>query len=86
MDTITMVLILLLAVIISGVAGRMLPIAIPLPLVQILIGALIEATMDAGAELKPEIFFLLLLPPLLFLDGWRLPPPRFQALPISGRS
>jgi CPA1 family monovalent cation:H+ antiporter len=73
MDTITIVLILLLAVIISGVAGRMLPIAIPLPLVQISIGALSEATMDVGAELKPEIFFLLFLPPLLFLDGWRLP-------------
>src|SRR5437899_1226295 len=73
MDTITIVLILLLAVVISGVVGRMLPIAIPLPLVQIAIGALIEATMDVGVQLKPEIFFLLFLPPLLFLDGWRIP-------------
>src|SRR5882724_10822184 len=72
MDTITIVLILLLAVVISGVVGRMLPIAIPL-LVQIAIGALIEATMDVGVQLKPEIFFLLFLPPLLFLDGWRIP-------------
>ncbi len=73
MDTITIVLILLLAVVISGVVGRMLPIAIPLPLVQIAIGALIEATMDVGVQLKPETFFLLFLPPLLFLDGWRIP-------------
>ena len=73
MDTITIVLILLLAVVVSGVVGRMLPIAIPLPLVQIAIGALIEATMDVGVQLKPEIFFLLFLPPLLFLDGWRIP-------------
>jgi len=42
-------------------------------LVQIAIGALIEATMDVGVQLKPEIFFLLFLPPLLFLDGWRIP-------------
>jgi CPA1 family monovalent cation:H+ antiporter len=51
----------------------MLPVAIPLPLVQIAIGALIAATMDVGVQLKPEIFFLLFLPPLLFLDGWRIP-------------
>jgi NhaP-type Na+/H+ or K+/H+ antiporter len=25
------------------------------------------------ADLEPEIFFLLFLPPLLFLDGWRIP-------------
>lgn len=73
MDTITIVLVLLLAVVISGVVGRMLPVAIPLPLVQIAIGALIAATMDVGVQLKPEIFFLLFLPPLLFLDGWRIP-------------
>lgn len=73
MDSITIVLVLLLAVVISGVVGRMLPVAIPLPLVQIAIGALIAATMDVGVQLKPEIFFLLFLPPLLFLDGWRIP-------------
>lgn len=73
MDIITLVLILLLAVVISGVVGRLLPVAIPLPLIQIAIGAGIEATMDMGVQLKPEIFFLLFLPPLLFLDGWRIP-------------
>ena len=27
----------------------------------------------SACELEPEIFFLLFLPPLLFLDGWRIP-------------
>jgi hypothetical protein len=26
-----------------------------------------------GVALKPDIFFLLFLPPLLFLNGWRIP-------------
>ena len=28
---------------------------------------------NVGVELKPEILFLPFLPPLLFLDGWRIP-------------
>lgn len=55
------------------VFGRIIPVAIPLPLIQIAIGALITATLDVGVKLRPEIFFLLFLPPLLFLDGWRIP-------------
>ncbi len=66
-------LILLLAVVVSGALARMSPVALPLPLVQIAIGALIAAVADLGVELRPDIFFLLFLPPLLFLDGWRIP-------------
>ncbi|MDQ0473433.1 Na+/H+ antiporter [Labrys wisconsinensis] len=73
MDSIETVLILFLAVVASGAAGRMLPFAVPLPLVQIAIGALIASTMDLGVRLDPQVFFLLFLPPLLFLDGWRIP-------------
>lgn len=73
METITVALILLLAVVVSGAIARMSPIALPLPLVQIAIGALIASVADLGVELKPDIFFLLFLPPLLFLDGWRIP-------------
>ena len=73
METVTVALILLLAVIVSGAVARMLPISLPLPLVQIVIGVLIAAVADLGVQLRPDIFFLLFLPPLLFLDGWSIP-------------
>jgi monovalent cation/hydrogen antiporter len=72
-DTIAVVLLLLLAVVISGALARMTPVALPLPLVQIALGAVIASVANLGVELKPDIFFLLFLPPLLFLDGWRIP-------------
>jgi len=73
LETIVVVLVLLLAVVISGAFSRMLPIAIPRPLVQIAFGAAIALIGDLQVKLEPDIFFLLLLPPLLFLDGWRIP-------------
>ena len=73
MDTITVVLLFLLAVVISNAIARMSPVALPLPLVQIALGAVIASVANLGVELKPDIFFLLFLPPLLFLDGWRIP-------------
>ncbi|ADP70814.1 Na+/H+ antiporter [Rhodomicrobium vannielii ATCC 17100] len=73
MDTITTALVLALAVVLSGWVSRALPVALPLPLVQIALGAAIANVADLGVELKPDIFFLLFLPPLLFLDGWRIP-------------
>src|SRR6266446_8678901 len=51
----------------------MSPVALPLPLVQIVLGAFIASMANLGVKLKPDIFFLLFLPPLLFLDGWRIP-------------
>jgi CPA1 family monovalent cation:H+ antiporter len=73
LETVVVVLVLLLAVVISGAFSRMLPISIPRPLVQIAFGAAIALIGDLQVKLEPEIFFLLLLPPLLFLDGWRIP-------------
>ncbi|SHH07833.1 Na+/H+ antiporter [Bradyrhizobium erythrophlei] len=73
MQTITVALILLLAVVISGALARMSRQRLPRPLVQIALGAAIASVADLGVELKPDIFFLLFLPPLLFLDGWRIP-------------
>lgn len=73
METITVALFLLLAVVISGAFARMSPLLLPLPLVQIALGVAIASVADLGVELEPEIFFLLFLPPLLFLDGWRIP-------------
>jgi len=72
-ETITIVLALMFAVVVSGVASRLLPLPIPRPLVQIVLGAFIGLVADWRVTLDPEIFFLLFLPPLLFLDGWRIP-------------
>ncbi len=73
MESITTSLFLLLAVVFSGIIARALPIALPLPLVQIALGAAIASVAQLRVELEPDIFFLLFLPPLLFLDGWRIP-------------
>ncbi|MDB5792613.1 MAG: Na+/H+ antiporter [Massilia sp.] len=73
MDSVGVVLAMLLAVIGSGYLVRMLPFGVPLPLVQIALGATIAGVFGHGVTLDPEIFFLLFLPPLLFLDGWRIP-------------
>jgi CPA1 family monovalent cation:H+ antiporter len=51
----------------------MLPFSIPTPLVQIVLGAGIGLSTSHRVELDPELFLFLFLPPLLFLDGWRIP-------------
>jgi Na+/H+ antiporter len=73
MESLGVVFAMLLAVIGSGYLVRVLPFALPLPLVQIALGAVIAGVFGHGVTLDPEIFFLLFLPPLLFLDGWRIP-------------
>ncbi len=71
MHTVTIVLVMLLAVTISGLLARAT--RLPLPLAQIALGfALVQITGES-VELEPHLFFLLFLPPLLFLDGWRIP-------------
>ncbi|HRO26248.1 MAG TPA: Na+/H+ antiporter [Luteimonas sp.] len=77
MASIELVLAMLLAVLASGylqrILQRILPLSLPLPLVQIALGAVIAGVFNEGVTLQPELFFLLFLPPLLFLDGWRIP-------------
>lgn len=70
-------LILLLAVALSGIVARLLPRRVPVPLIQIAIGALLRGLLGVKIPLDPEIFFLLFIPPLLFLDGWRIPKAAF---------
>jgi CPA1 family monovalent cation:H+ antiporter len=72
-ETIAVTLFFLLAVVVSGAFARMSPVPLPLPLVQIALGSIIASVANLGVALKPDIFFLLFLPPLLFLDGWRIP-------------
>lgn len=71
MHLIETILLLLLAVVVSGSIARMTRIA--LPLVQIALGAALVLITGSTVDLEPDIFFLLFLPPLLFLDGWRIP-------------
>ena len=73
MGVIGVVLSMLAAVVVSGILVRVNPFPVPTPLVQIAFGAVIAAVSHYEVRLDPEIFFLLFLPPLLFLDGWRIP-------------
>ncbi|OLP55645.1 Na+/H+ antiporter [Rhizobium rhizosphaerae] len=73
MESVGIVLILLLAVVVSSMVVRLLPIGLPAPLVQIALGAALSSVTGSTITLDPEVFFLLFLPPLLFLDGWRIP-------------
>ncbi|MDR1854857.1 MAG: Na+/H+ antiporter [Azoarcus sp.] len=73
MHSIEVLLFMLLAVIVSSYVTRVVPFSVPVPLVQIGLGVLIAAFSQNAMALNPEIFFLIFLPPLLFLDGWRIP-------------
>lgn len=71
MEVTGIVLLSLLAVVVSGLLARVSH--LPLPLVQVALGTGIAATGLVAVKLDPALFFLLFLPPLLFLDGWRIP-------------
>lgn len=74
------ILILLLAVAASGLIDRLVHVPLPMPLIQILVGAALAfAPLDLATQLRldPEIFMLLVIPPLLFADGWRIPKREF---------
>ena len=71
MEIVTVVLALLFAVLVGDWITRFVP--IPPPLVQIALGVLLAIGPVPSVELDPHIFFLVFLPPLLFLDGWRIP-------------
>ncbi|SHF30663.1 sodium/proton antiporter, CPA1 family [Microbulbifer donghaiensis] len=73
MHYVAVALLLLVAVTFSGIIARVLPRRLPLPLIQIATGVLLGSVFGVKIPLDPEIFFLLFIPPLLFLDGWRIP-------------
>ncbi|MFP3589118.1 cation:proton antiporter, partial [Paraburkholderia sp. SIMBA_055] len=78
MDIVFTVLILLLAVAASGVVVRLVPLKLPLPLVQIVFGALLAwPRLGLHVTFDPELFMMLFIPPLLFADGWRIPKREF---------
>ncbi|MEO6279784.1 Na+/H+ antiporter [Roseateles sp.] len=77
MDTVSLTLLFLLAVVLSDLLARalasILPFTLPTPLIQVAFGAVMGLFPALVVTLQPEVFFLLLLAPLLFLDGWRMP-------------
>ncbi len=73
MEALTIILLFLTSVVASNTISRSALVALPLPLVQIALGALIAQVTDFRIALEPEIFLLLFIAPLLFLDGWRIP-------------
>lgn len=70
MATLNLVLILVIAVVMSSWISRLLPRVAP-PLVQIALGAAMGRLGIDAVSINPDLFFVLFLPPLLFVDGWR---------------
>ncbi|WP_225785252.1 Na+/H+ antiporter [Xenophilus sp. Marseille-Q4582] len=80
MHTVETVLLVLMLGALSGIAARYVR-AIPLPLIQIALGALLSWPRHGlHIAFDPELFLLLFIPPLLFADGWRIPKREFFAL------
>ncbi|MEQ4924390.1 Na+/H+ antiporter [Proteus hauseri] len=72
MSVVAIVLIFLFAVIVSVFISRLLSEKIPLPIIQIALGAALSI-FGFEVDFDPHLFLLLFIPPLLFLDGWRIP-------------
>jgi NhaP-type Na+/H+ or K+/H+ antiporter len=73
------VFVLLLLVALSGVTVRFLP-QLPLPLLQVGIGALAALPgIRLRVDFDPELFLLLFVSPLLFADGWRVSKREFSS-------
>ncbi|MEL5413021.1 Na+/H+ antiporter [Serratia sp. IR-2025] len=78
METFFTILILLLTVSLSGVVTRIFPFQIPLPLMQIIVGAVLAwPQFGLHINFNPELFLMLFIPPLLFADGWKTPAQEF---------
>lgn len=61
-----------LVVSLSGVAARIISFQIPLPLIQIVAGAILAwPKFGLHVDFDPELFLVLFIPPLLFADGWK---------------
>ncbi|MBM7345145.1 Na+/H+ antiporter [Pantoea coffeiphila] len=76
MSLITIVLVFMMAIVVTVFISHLLSAKIPLPLIQIAAGAALAAS-GFQVDFDPHIFLLLFIPPLLFLDGWRIPKDAF---------
>ena len=79
MQTVLPLLALLALVASSGLVSRFWP-RLPQPLLQLALGALIAwPAWGLRVEIDPAAFMLLLVPPMLFADGWQMPKREFGA-------
>jgi CPA1 family monovalent cation:H+ antiporter len=76
MSLIAIVLVFIMAIVVTVFMSHLLPVKVPLPLIQIAAGAALAAG-GFQVDFDPHIFLLLFIPPLLFLDGWRIPKDAF---------
>lgn len=76
MSLIIIALVLMLSIVVTVFISHLLPVKVPLPLVQIVAGVAL-ATVGIRIDFDPHIFLLLFIPPLLFLDGWLIPKDAF---------
>src|SRR5690625_7573682 len=84
MEVILVVSAMLIAVVMSSMISRALPWGIPTPLIQIAQGFIIASIFHEGGTLDAEVFFLLFIPPLLFLYGWRIPTHQWRHNSLGG--
>jgi len=75
-NVVEITILLLAAVVLSSFADRLSGRRILLPFVQIMLGALLAGVRSVRIELEPDLFLLLFIAPILFLDGWRIPSER----------
>lgn len=76
MTTVSIYLLMLGVVAVTNGLRRAVP--FPLPLLQMLAGALLAWPLGIHVELEPDTFLLVFIPPLLFIDGWRIPKAEFR--------
>ncbi|HRP27651.1 MAG TPA: Na+/H+ antiporter, partial [Burkholderiaceae bacterium] len=80
MHTVDIVLLVVLLGALTGIVARYMR-GIPLPLIQIALGALLSwPRQGLHIAFDPDLFLALFIPPLLFADGWRIPKREFFAL------
>ena len=80
MQVFTFILILVMAVVASQPLTRLFRI-VPLPIVQIALGAaLVWPTAGFHPRIEPELFLLLFIAPLLFADAWEAPKREYRKL------
>lgn len=70
--------ILLLLAVVAVTNGATRAVRVPLPLLQIAAGAFLARPLGVHLEIEPEVFLLVFIPPLLFIDGFRIPKNEFR--------
>ncbi|HEY1547144.1 MAG TPA: cation:proton antiporter, partial [Kofleriaceae bacterium] len=64
---------LLCLTVVAVCAGIVRWVRLPLPVLQTLAGAILAWPIGVHFELDPHAFLLVLIPPLLYIDAWRMP-------------